>query len=220
MARQGQYLGKARRGPARPGKARQGNQVKVSEMIKARVYLKSESPYSQSKVITADKLPRETHDDYEKRTWRERTHTTKDGHVFIPAQAFSSAIKEAAKFLNMQIPGQGKATYTKNFLSAVAVMTPLVLPDIAAEVPGETLHVPSDGKPGGAKRVWKTFPRIDEWEGWIEFYIYDDIITREVFDRAINAAGLLIGIGRYRPRNGGMYGRFSVREVIWEPFNV
>lgn len=190
------------------------------ELIQAKAYLKSSSPYSQSKVITEPKLPRETHDDYEKRTWRHRLHTTKEGQVFIPASAFSNSLKEAAKFLAIPIPGQGKSLYTKNFESAVQVFEPLMLPLSSDEVEGETLHVPSDGRRGGNKRVWKTFPKIDTWEGEITYLVYDPIITQPVFERVLVASGLLIGIGRYRPRNSGVYGRYTVEKLRWETLDL
>jgi hypothetical protein len=186
----------------------------------ATVSLKSSAPYSQSKVVTAEKLPRETHDDYEKRTWKERLHTDKDGYVFIPASSFSNCIKEAAKFMSIPVPGQGKATYTKNFEAAVMVLDPVKLPVHKDDVEGLTLHVPSDGRRGGTKRVWKTFPHIHEWEGDVTFMIYDPIITEEVFQRVITAAGLLIGIGRGRPRNSGTNGRFTVEKIVWGETDV
>ena len=190
------------------------------QLIQAKAYLKSTSPYSQSKVITEPKLPRETHDDYEKRTWRHRLHTVSDGQVFIPATAFSNALKEAAKFLAIPIPGQGKALYTKNFESAVQVLEPLMLPLHADDIEGETLHVPSDGRRGGNKRVWKTFPRINAWEGEVTYMIYDPIITKEIFERVITASGLLIGIGRHRPRNSGVYGRYTLDQLRWETLDL
>jgi len=186
------------------------------ELIQATAHLKSSSPYSQSKVITEPKLPRETHDDYEKRTWRQRLHTTGDGKVFIPASSFTKALQEAAKFLAIPIPGQGRALYTKSFESAVMVLDPLILPVTADDVKGETLHVPSDGRRGGTKRVWQTSPRIDAWEGDVTSLIYAPIIPKDVFERVLVASGLLIGIGRYRPRNTGTYGRYTVESLRWE----
>ena len=46
--------------------------------------IKGISPYSQSKNVTDGKLPKETHDDHEKRTWRERLHVNSEGRVIIP----------------------------------------------------------------------------------------------------------------------------------------
>lgn len=178
--------------------------------------LKSVSPYSQSAKIQSPKGDREKPADYETRTWRERCHVTRDGNVFIPPMAFANSLKEAAKFLSIQIPGQGKATYTKNFEAGVMVLEPLVLPLKPNDISGETLFVPSDGKRGGGKRVEKIFPLIPSWQGTVQYHILDDIITEDVFRRVLIASGTLIGIGRFRPRNCGYYGRFAVEALTVE----
>jgi hypothetical protein len=46
----------------------------------------------------------------------------------------------------------------------------------------------------------------------------DDTITEEVFKSHLQQAGQLIGIGRWRPRNNGMYGRFVVNSMTWEEY--
>src|SRR3989344_5417066 len=97
-------------------------------MKRAIAQLKSSSRYSQSCKTQSIKGDREKHNDYEERTWRERCHVTEDGHIFIPPMAFANSLKEAAKYLSIQVPGQGKATYTKNFEAGVMVLEPLVLP--------------------------------------------------------------------------------------------
>lgn len=177
--------------------------------------LQSVSPYSQSRFHNTDKLEKESADDYEKRTWMERCHYNKDGHVFIPPMAFKNCLSEIAKYLSMQIPGKGKATYTKHFESGVLVMDPVVLPYKRGNIDGEWLHVPSDGKRGGSKRVPKCFPFFPEWRGDVSFHLLDDTITEEVFKYHLEQAGKFIGIGRFRPRNNGYYGRFKVNEVVF-----
>jgi hypothetical protein len=177
--------------------------------------LKSVSPYSQSKVITDERKNKELHKDFEERTWRNRLHRMPDGSVFIPPMSLSNCIKEAAKYMSIQVPGKAKQTYTKNFEAGVLVSDPIVLPNHADDVEGEWQFVPSDGKRGGGKRVWKCFPLIPEWEGTATYYILDDIITQDVFDQVLRGAGQFIGIGRFRPRNCGFYGRYKVEEVQW-----
>lgn len=177
--------------------------------------LKSVSPYSQSRHYTADKLEKELARDYESRTWRERLHVTEDGNVFIPPMSFKNCMSEAAKFLGMQIPGKGKSTYTKHVEAGVLVTEPLILPNQKDEVKGEWLFVPSDGVRGSGKRVDKCFPVIHEWAGEVTFYILDETVTEDVFKKILTQAGMFIGIGRFRPRNNGFYGRFSVESVKW-----
>ena len=177
-----------------------------------------ESPYSQGKHYTeedAPRKPKELHDAYEQRTWRHRMHATKDGRVEIPGMAFANCIKAAAKRLKIQVPGKGRVEYTKYIEAGVMVMNGIVLPVRVDDVPCDRLFVPSDGRVGGGKRVMKYFPRIDEWGGKVTFYIFDDLITDDVFRQVLVASGMLVGIGRFRPENRGYYGRFSVPEIAW-----
>lgn len=173
------------------------------------------SRYSQGKVFDSHKSRDQTHEEFEKQCWRQRLHVTQDGNVFIPPQSFKSALDEAAKYKSVQIPGKGKTTYTKHFLAGVLCLEPVVLPVKAADVHGEWLFVPADGKKGGAKRVMKCFPYIEQWSGTVEFTVFDDIIDEQTFKIHLEDAGRFIGIGRYRPRNGGFYGRFKVSNIEW-----
>lgn len=184
--------------------------------------LESISPYSQSKHYESDEVGvrgsgtrTESPKDREARTWRERCHVDKDGHIVIPPMAFKNCLAEIAKYLSVQIPGKGKSTYTKHFEAGVMVLEGLPLPVKKDEVPGEWLFVPSDGRRGSGKRVPKCFPVIHEWRGQVTFHILDDVITREVFEQHLADAGNFIGIGRFRPRNNGYYGRFKVNSVSW-----
>lgn len=175
--------------------------------------LTSKSPYSQGKHYSKDAVPpleKEGADAYERRTWRNRMHVTPDGRVFIPPMAFKNGLAEAAKFLSVQIKGKGKATYTKHFEAGVMVTEPVVLDVLAKDVPGEELYVPSDGRRGGSTRVTRIFPHIAEWSGEVEIVVLDETITRDVLEQHLREAGTLIGIGRFRPRNNGYYGRFNL----------
>jgi hypothetical protein len=184
-------------------------------MKTAKCKLKSVSPYSQSRYIQVEKKPKELHDAFEKRTWRERCHVDEYGFMFIPPMQFCNSAKEAAKMLAIPIPGQGKALFTKNFEGGVLVFEGIKLPIKAEDVPCEAVFVPSDGKRGGGHRVMKYFPLIKSWEGTVTYTIFDDIITKDVFEQVVKASGQLIGIGRFRPRNWGYYGRFIVEKIEW-----
>lgn len=184
----------------------------------ATVTLFSKAPYSQSRSYEHDvpKLPRETNDAYEERTWRHKTHVGKDGHVYIPPMSFKMALDSAAKMLGRQIPGKGKATYTKFFLSGVLCMDPLSLPDTMETVQQDRIHANADGVRGSGKRVWRNFPRIDKWRGEVAFHVLADEITEDVFEEHLRQSGDFVGIGRFRPQNGGYYGRFGVEKIKWE----
>lgn len=177
--------------------------------------LESVSAYSQSRYHNIPKLDKESAEDYEERTWRERLNTLDDGTVYVPPMAFKNALSEAAKYLSMRIPGKGKSTYTKHFESGILVLEPTPLGIKKDQVIGERRFVPSDGKRGGGSRVEKCFPIVPQWKASVTFHILDDTITPTVFEHHLREAGNLIGIGRFRPRNNGFYGRFRVLGAKW-----
>jgi hypothetical protein len=180
--------------------------------------LKSVNPYSQSRHYAKDEVPmeeKELHDAYERRTWRNRMHVTKDGYVFIPPMSFANCVKTAASRLGIKVPGQRNKTFTKSFEAGVMVTDPIVLPIKAADVQADVLFVPSDGIRGSGKRVTKYFPRIDDWEGEVTFYVTDDLITEDVFRRVLEHAGMLVGLGRFRPEKCGFFGTFKVLDLQW-----
>jgi hypothetical protein len=176
------------------------------------------SPYSQSKSYEVPKLQGEGFEDYELRTWRERLHVDSEGWVYIPPQALKNALAETAKFLALSIPGKGKSTYTKHFEAGVLAVTPIPLNIKASDVPGERLFVPADGRRGSGKRVYKTFPMIHNWGGDAQFLVFDETVLQSCADDpaktimqfCLERCGQFIGIGRFRPRNNGFYGRFAV----------
>jgi hypothetical protein len=178
--------------------------------------LKSVSPYSQSRHYEVPKLEKESAADYEKRTWRNRMHVDENGIVYMPPMAFKNCLSEAAQYLSMKIPGKKNSTYTKNFVAGVLVMDAVSLGVKAEDVQGECFFVPADGKRGSGKRVTKWFPVIPSWEVQVKFYIFDETITEDVFRLHLEEAGKFIGIGRFRPRNNGFYGRFEVLNLSWK----
>lgn len=186
-------------------------------MITAIAAIKGTSALSWSKVIATPKDPKETHDDHENRTWRERMHTTDDGQFYIPPTALKNSLSEAAKYLTKKVPGGKNATYTKHFEAGVLCVEPIILPIAVADVVAERLFVPADGRRGGKTRVWRNFPYIPSgWEGEALYSILDPLITRDVFAEHLEECGKYIGIGRFRPRNNGYYGRFAVLDILWQ----
>lgn len=135
----------------------------------------------------------------------------------IPALAFKNCIADAAKFLGVQIPGKGKSTYTKHFESGVLVLDDIPVGIHKNEVLENWVHVPADGVRGSGKRVKKCYPLIPAgYKIAVEFIIVDDTITEEVFEYHLKQAGQLIGIGTFRVRNRGTFGRFKVNRFEWK----
>lgn len=185
-------------------------------MRQVKVNIESMSPYSQSRMHDAPRLNKETHEDYEKRTWREKANYDDNGIIFIPAMAFKQALDAAAKKLGEQIPGKGKSTYTKHFVADVICDANVSLGVMKEDVPGVTINANSDGIRGSGKRVKRTFPVIAKWQAMACFTILDDTVTPDVFERTLIASGMGIGIGRFRPEKGGLNGRFRPTNFEWQ----
>lgn len=183
----------------------------------ATVRLKSLTAMSQNRHYLREvpKLEKESANDYESRTWRHRLHVDRDGEVVIPAMALKNMLSDCAKYISMPVPGKGKATYSKNIDAGVLVMDDMKVGIKADDVPGEWVFVPADGRAGSGKRVEKCFPVVREWTGAAKFYILDETVTPKVFEEHLRQAGQFIGLGRFRPRNKGIYGRFEVVDVKW-----
>ena len=182
----------------------------------ATVKLESISSYSQSRPHGTPKLDKESPDAHEKRTWRNRLHTNKDGQIVIPPMALKNCLAEAAQFLGEKIAGKGNATWTKHFLAGVLVLDAPLLGIAAEDAEEEWLFLDSNGKKNSGTRVWRCYPLIREWQCTAEYHILDETITESAFLHHLTEAGKFIGIGRFRPRNGGFYGRFKVNGIRWD----
>lgn len=184
-------------------------------MRKVTVKIEGRAPYSASRNHSTPLLnEKERPEDYDDRTWRNKIYT-KDGNVVIPPMAFKFSLDRASKISGRQIPGKGKATYSKFFDSGVIVTDFVpIAPESAIEC--ERVFVHSNGVRGAGKRVWRNFPRVDVWSGEVTYYIIADEIPKDVFEDAVRSAGVLVGLGRFRPENSGYFGRYEVTGFSWE----
>lgn len=179
------------------------------------VHFSGLAPYSASRAHEEPKLKGETADAYEDRTWKLKAHI-ENGRVFIPPMGFKMAVDRAAKVGGKQVPGKGKATYTKFFESGVIVTDPVFVAD-EKDILCERIHANADGVRGSGKRVWRKFPRLDKWSGVVRFTIIapELIQAPDVFEETVRSAGVSVGVGRFRPERGGYFGRFDCSKFVW-----
>ena len=161
----------------------------------------------------AQKRDGESDDAREGRCWRMRAHANEDGFAVIQGIFFKNSIHEAARYRSDKVPGSRGKLFTKIFEASVTVYDPIVTAVKVENLKGITMYVPSDGKHGSGKRVWKTFPVLEKWEGSIDIIVMDPRITREVLFNTLATAGAFIGVGGRRPANRGDFGRFNVLEL-------
>jgi hypothetical protein len=177
--------------------------------------LKSTTPYSSSRFHNTPKPDKISHDEHEKNTWREKCHADKDGNVYIPQMAFKKSIEEAASYRGDKIKGKGNATWAKHFKAGIMIADPIFVGIKKSEITCEHFLCDAQGRPNGTSRVMRTFPVVPQWEGILVVEVLDDQIDKETFEKTLREAGRFIGVGRFRPRNGGFYGRFNVESVTW-----
>jgi hypothetical protein len=181
--------------------------------------LVSTAAYSPSRTLDGDpdyvKPKRGEYDKFERENWRKKCHALPDGTVFIPPMAFKMALDRAAQMLGQRIPGKAQATYGKYFLSGVLCMEPVALGINVADTVAERIYANADGVRGSGKRVWRIYPKIEEWKAVVDFHVLASEIPNEVFEEHLRQAGAFVGVGRFRPQSGGFYGRFKVEKVRW-----
>ena len=174
-------------------------------------HIKSAAPATFSRQHNADKESGESHDAYEKRTWREKlTFADNNIDAIINPMAFKFAISSAARKRGEKIAGKGNKTWAKLFDSGILIMQAVPLGVTRETVAGLSISVNADGVRGGGKRVMRTFPIVRQWEGKLVIHVLDDEITGDILRKYVDEAGKFIGIGQFRPENLGTNGRWEV----------
>ena len=93
------------------------------------VKLQGTTPMLFGRQYVVPKLNKESHAEYEERTWRERTHRNEQGHAVLSPLSLKNCLRDAAKYLSESIPGKGKSTFTKHFKSGIMVFDQILLKD-------------------------------------------------------------------------------------------
>ena len=130
----------------------------------ATITLTGLTPYSQSRQHDDPMLEGEGRDAYDARTWRSKQNVAiRDGKptVVIPAHGFHQAMIAAAKYSKRQIPGQGKATWTKKFEAGISLLEDPSLNIDPNEVQVIAISANADGVRGSGKRVM--LQRMPNW---------------------------------------------------------
>jgi hypothetical protein len=195
-------------------------------MRQVRVFIENipGSPYSQSAQHDTPFLDRESHEDYDARTWRNHCTTNREGIVCIPAMANKQCIDTAAYKLGEKVPGRRGATFKTFFASGffcdadapISNGKPLKPEDADMVI----ISANPGGKRGGQGRVPRRFPEFKKYAAIIPFTIIDDLLTQQIFEQHVKAAGMIVGIGRFRPENGGTNGRFRPTKFEWKEFQL
>lgn len=195
------------------------------------VVLRGISPYSQSNFRTSvrhkgKEAENETSDQFELRTYKEQIHTNDKGEVIIPAMQLKKALDAGASFQNEKIEGEGQRKWARVFIASVYVDPSPVLTyqkngKFAPATPDDAVQEwimaeAQGGRRGGGLRVHRLFPTFSAgWRAEVTYHILSTKITESAFRRMVEAAGMFVGLGRFRPANGGYYGRYEIEKVNW-----
>lgn len=182
------------------------------------VLVSGQTPYSQSRRLDEEEIPpleKETKDDYDKRCWRQKATVNEKGIVCIPGMALKMCVDTAVSRLGLKVSEKGRATYTKYFKSGVLVENDVPLDIHIDDVESISIWANPQGRRGAGARVKRRFPYLPEWQGEVTFVILDEIIPQAIFERVVHEAGRFVGVGRFRPENGGFLGRFVAKKFTW-----
>ena len=181
------------------------------------------SPYSQSARVMEPMKDRESHEAFDERTWRLKCTVNDDGVVSIPAMGLKQALDNAAYKLGVKVPGR-RSNFRGFFESGVMCEANAPIHNGKPLKPEDAIltiiNANADGKRGSGKRVLRRFPTFNNYQAEPTFIITDDIVSKEIFETHMKSAGIICGIGRFRPEKGGVNGRFKVLKFVWEEFNV
>lgn len=193
------------------------------------------SPYSPSAPVPDDLLVRarnETADQLEKRIWRERIWANEAGEVFHPASYYKKAVDAAASLTKRKVRGAGNQTFAQQIVSGIMILddipifkpqTPAeikngapTVPILKSEVIGQQIYCdPGGDRRGVGKRVFRTYGIVKQWEAILRIWVVNATITQDIVETYLQEAGMLIGVGRWRPAVGGANGRFLVSSCEW-----
>lgn len=173
------------------------------------------SPYSQSRHHETPFLEGEGHDAHGRRTWREHAHyDPQTREVYIPAMSLKLSIARAGSRLQLQKKGQ--STWTADILAGVIVPENIPLGMSVDDLVEERFFANLDGRRGGKSRGMRSYPMVPAgWKGTARIIVADELIPEDIVERCLERAGSVVGLGRFRPENGGFLGRFAVKSVKW-----
>lgn len=65
----------------------------------------------------------------------------------------------------------------------------------------------------GQSRLMRYRPKFKEWSTTVTIMFSPEMVEEEDIIRAAENAGLFVGVGDFRPQNGGAFGRYSVEKL-------
>lgn len=167
-------------------------------------------------VLKETKKRSETHAAFDKRTWQEKCRVNEDGQLYLPGIALKACITSTAKYMGMPLEDNKKRTYTQSITRGLQCVEPLMIDGTMEDI--ELLNEYVLANPGGTSksRVMRIFPHLPQWTAEGVMTVIDDVLKPDILRLHLRNAGMLTGLGTWRPESGREYGRFLLTEFDTE----
>jgi len=183
-------------------------------MRTALVTIEGTSPLIQSKRHFVEKPPGVTDEEHDLNTVREKVHYNKDGMCVLSQQALTKCIQESSAHLALKV--KGNQPYKRHFRAGIAIDHSPSIGVHRDDVEVVRILCNPQGNDKGGKQIVRNFPQISKWSATFKIHVLDDVIGNTILEKHLDAAGKFIGMGSFRPQNGGCNGRFKVTKITWE----
>lgn len=182
------------------------------------------APYSQSQMLTEKKGKNEGYDEFETRIWRSKAHVGPDGDaIVIPGHAVQQMLVLGAQKGRLQPKAARSARegLANRLVTGIAIQGDATTDMRLSDAICVAINAHSTGKRGSGTRVVRKFPQWpNPWTAEFDIIVLDESLTEEDVTAALQVAGLVAGLGRFRPENMGMNGRFRVLNVQASEFGL
>ena len=187
-------------------------------MLNIKFTIEGIAPYSQSKMLDAKREKNEGWDDFESRIWRDKAHVGDDGDsILIAGHAIHQMLVVGAQKGRLQ-PKAAKSAregLANRLVTGIAVQGDATTNMKLSKASCVPINAHANGKRGSGTRVVRKFPQWpNPWTASFEILLLDESLTVDDVKAALESGGLTCGLGRFRPENMGMNGRFIVKSVI------
>lgn len=152
----------------------------------------------------AIKVNRDPESDYQEAFYRIADADGKERYGF-PAVGFKSAIVSAARFFDNSITMKA----LRQLIFIEGIRTPADAQELV-EIFGSPVMREDVVRIGMGSTDLRYRPEFPEWRAMLSVKFIESSISQESVLSLINAAGLGVGVGEWRPETSGQYGQFTI----------
>ena len=183
-------------------------------MLNISFTIKGVAPYSQSKMLDATRSTNESWEDYETRTWRDKAHVAEDAEsVLIAGHAIHQMLVVGAQKgrLRPKAAKSAREGLANRLITGIAIQGDAATDMKLFKAQCVPINAHANGKRGSGTRVVRKFPQWpNPWTASFDVLLLDESLTVDDVKAALVSGGMVCGLGRFRPENMGMNGRFVV----------